>query len=168
MMKGELLEKTKTINATVHELKLQVENYTNLDRLDDATAELATKTSQLEAALEDLKHFDVWSTSASGTFTVHDIMGHYQTGKLLVHGAYDCILKTGNGAHWVGYRFLMIVNYYGKSDFFPHKLYDAMYLDAGSNGCSDRITAFDAEAGSFSYAQGNCHQTLTLRCKPRY
>eukprot|EP00045_Choanoeca_perplexa_P005672 m.47702 g.47702 ORF g.47702 m.47702 type:complete len:66 (+) comp13240_c0_seq10:747-944(+) len=62
----------------------------------------------------------------------------------------------------------MIANSYSAHGSYPHKLYEAVYLDAGSSGCTDRINNFAAATGTFTFARGNCLQSLSLFCMPRY
>ena len=106
----------------------------------------------------------IWSQGDAGSYSLRDIFDEAREDGLS-YGAYDCILKTSNGAHWKGNRFLAIVNYYTQSSSFPHLYYDIQNLDAGSaGGCSDGLTSWLDSSGNFSFSPGNCSQSITLTC----
>eukprot|EP00051_Salpingoeca_urceolata_P000521 m.34467 g.34467 ORF g.34467 m.34467 type:complete len:77 (-) comp10749_c0_seq1:79-309(-) len=52
---------------------------------------------------------------------------------------------------------------------YPHKVYDAQYLNAGSSGCSAGFTSWSVNSNNqatFSFSKGNCQQWLLFYCKP--
>ena len=140
-------------------LKLDVEGMVGAEKFCDQNGENCAK-------ITDLKNKTIWSTGTAGSYSLREIFDRARKNGLS-YGAYDCILKTSNGAHWKGNRFLALVNHYTKSTHsgFPHKYYDIQNLDAGSvGGCSAGLTGWLNSSGSFSFSPGNCRQSIKLTC----
>lgn len=107
----------------------------------------------------------IWSTATAGTYSLQTIFdAARQSG--LAHGLYDCVLRTSNSAHWMGYRFTAAVNLYNKDQQpgHPHRYHHAYVVDGSTSGCSTSLTSFDASTGSFSFVPGNCFQSIVLVC----
>ena len=105
----------------------------------------------------------IWSTGTAGSYNLRTIFDAARNGGL-APGLYDCVMRTTNGAHWMGYRFTAALNYYIGWSAYPHYFHNAYAVHAGTSGCSASITSFDAANGSFSFVPGNCFQTIHLVC----
>nr|VFK60761.1 MAG: Collagen triple helix repeat-containing protein [Candidatus Kentron sp. TUN]VFK70042.1 MAG: Collagen triple helix repeat-containing protein [Candidatus Kentron sp. TUN] len=162
---AQILSMTKSGNIGVGtmnpdaNLKLDVEGMVGAEQYCDKNGENCIK-------ITDLKNKKIWSTNTAASYSLRDIFDEARQNGL-PYGAYDCILKTNNGAHWKGNRFLAIINYYTRSTHsgFPHKYYDIQNLDAGATGgCSEGLTSWLDFSGNFSFSPGNCHQNIKLTC----
>ncbi|MSP92785.1 MAG: hypothetical protein EXR79_13435 [Myxococcales bacterium] len=104
----------------------------------------------------------VWSTNKAGSYDLRKVFDDARAAGM-TPGVYDCVLRTDNGAHWTGRRFTASVNFYMGNGGYPHKFHNVSDVQAGPDGCSAGLTAFDA-AGTFSFDPGTCSQTIGLVC----
>lgn len=105
----------------------------------------------------------IWSTNVAGSYSLRGIFDTARTNGLSP-GLYDCVMRTDNGAHWMGYRFTAAVNYYIGWSAYTHYFHNVYAVHAGTGGCSASITSFDGGSGAFYFQPGNCFQTIYLVC----
>ncbi len=113
----------------------------------------------------------VWSTRTAGSYNLISITdtARWTTGQPAV-GVWTCLLRSDNGAHWMGYVFTLSVSFYFcNSAYSPFNgghcssIYNSYVANASPSGCGTSITSWGG-TGAFSFDPGACVQTITLTC----